>query len=73
MIYKSVKLTFYDAKVCVPLKTGKYLCFLDSYYTSLEWSEQHHGWNVYIDGGERKGELFPDAWAEQPELEEATE
>lgn len=74
MIYKSAKLTFYDAKICVPLKAGQYLCFLDSYYASLEWDTELYGWNVYIDDdGNRKSELFPSAWAELPKLEEATE
>lgn len=72
MIYKSVKVTFYDAKVCAPLKSGKYLCFLDTYYMSLEWSAEFHGWNVHTDGS-RENEIFPTAWAEQPEMEATTE
>jgi len=70
MIYKTVELTFHDAKECAPRKTGDYLCYMGTYYTTLKWEAELNGWNVHVEeDGSRKNELFPESWAKQPALE----
>ena len=63
-----IKIKLFDAKEELPKRSGEYLCFIGTYWTSLPYSTRHKHFNAYDRDASAKHAIDVLFWAELPEL-----
>ena len=63
-----IKIKLFDAKEELPKRSGDYLCFVGTYWTSLPYSTKNKRFNVRNDDKRTKNAIDVLFWAEHPEL-----